>query len=117
MGGLIKKIVGGGEDDMMDQAQDMAAKAGVPQDEIDQASSIMDGNLPDVAEIKGAVDKLSPDELQSAARKGLDMLPADTRTQLGQMMQEFASKSGSKVQVPAGVASGTSADMAAQPMP
>jgi hypothetical protein len=113
MSGLLKKLFGGGEVEIVDHAQDMAAQGGVPQDMIDQASGLMDGGIPDVAELKSAVDKLSPEELTSAATKALDMVPADTRAQLGQAIQSYASKSGGTVQVPAGVASGNSADMAA----
>jgi hypothetical protein len=113
MGGFLKKLFGGGSDEVVDQAQDMAAKAGVPQDVIDQASGLMDGGIPDVAELKSAVDKLSPEELTSVATKALDMVPADTRAQLGQAVQSYASKSGGSAQVPPGVASGNSADMAA----
>jgi hypothetical protein len=113
MSGLPKTLFGGGEDEIVDQAQDMAAQAGVPQDVIDQASGLMDGGIPDVAELKSAVDKLSPEELTSAATKALDMVPADTRAQFGHAIQSYVSKSGGSVQVPAGVASGNSADMAA----
>jgi hypothetical protein len=78
----------------------MAAKAGVPQDVINQATGLMEGGIPDVAELKSAVDKLSPEELTSAATKALNMVPADTRAQLGQAIQSYASKSGGSAQVP-----------------
>jgi hypothetical protein len=112
MGSFLKKLFGGGGDEVADQAQGMAAKAGVPQDVIDQASGLMEGGMPDVAEVKAAVDKLSPEELQSAAQKALEMVPAEQRTQFGQAIQSFVNKSGGKVQVPAGVASGSSTDLA-----
>jgi len=113
MSGLLKKLFGGGEGDMSDQAQEMAAKAGGPQDMIDQASGLMDGGLPDPAEIQSAVDKLSPAELQSASQMALEMVPEDQRAQFGQMIQSYATKSGGNVPVPAGVASGNPTDMAA----
>jgi hypothetical protein len=112
MGGFLKKLFGGGEDETADQAQDMAAKAGMPQDAMDQASGLMEGGMPDVAEVKAAVDKLSPEELQSAAQEALEKVPANQRAEFGQAIQSYANNSGGQVQVPSGVASGNTTDLA-----
>jgi len=114
MSGLLKRIFGGGDNDMAAQAQEAMAgateMAGAAQGVTDQAKDLMEGGVPDVAELKKAIDGLSPEQLQSVTQKALDTLPADTRSQLGQAIQGFASKTGS--QVAPGVASGNSADLA-----
>jgi hypothetical protein len=113
MSGLLKRIFGGGENDMAAQAQEAMASAtemtGAAQGLTDQAKDLMEGGVPDVAELKKAIDGLSPEQLQSVTQKALDTLPPDTRSQLGQAIQGFASKTGG--QVSPGVASGNTADL------
>jgi hypothetical protein len=113
MSGLLKRIFGGGENDMAAQAQEAmvgaAEMSGAAQGLTDQAKDLTEGGIPDGAELKRAIDGLSPEQLQSVTQKALDTLPADTLSQLGQAVQGYASKTGS--QVAPGVASGNSADL------